>query len=72
MKPSYLWLPVAFALFEAFWCLAFPNAPVTNATYTIVWAWLAILGGWTLQILRDQAKRVRALEEQLARLQKTE
>jgi hypothetical protein len=72
VKPTYLWLPVAFALFQAFWCLHFNDAPVTNATYTIVWAWLAILGAWTLQILRDQAKHVRSLEERLARVQKTQ
>lgn len=72
MKPSYLCVPVAFAFFQAFWCLHFNDAQVTNATYTIVWVWLGILGGWTLQISRDQAKRVRALEEQLARVTKTE
>ncbi len=68
MKASYLWLPVAFALFQAFWCLHFRDSPATYVTYMTVWAWLAILAGWTLQIVRDQAERLRALEDQLQRL----
>ncbi len=68
MKASYLWLPVAFAMFQVFWCVHFRESPATYITYSTVWVWIAILGGWTLQILRDQARRLRALEDQLDRL----
>ena len=70
MTPSYLCFPVAFALFQALWHLYFKDGAVSGATYAVVWVWLAILGAWTLQILRDQATHLRTLEKELGRLRR--